>query len=105
MDAALERCYQGIPATSLKALRPPTGSVALRCTLPQCGACREFKESGRRAAFERSLSFKERVRVVPWDCSDAHRRALAQRAGVGDLPAYVILSSSRKKPVRVVAPE
>ena len=95
---ALERALQAVPPRSLRDLRPPPrGGLALRCTLPACARCADFRPH--RARFEAALGA---ARVIPWDCGGAARRALAVRHGVRDLPAYVVLDGGGG--VRVVEP-
>ena len=66
-------------------------------TLARCPRCADF--APRRARFEATLGV---ARVIPWDCDDDARRALAVHHGVGDLPAYVVLGAGGD--VRVVEP-
>ena len=92
------RAAYAVVPSSLDELRPPRGVVALRCTLPGCVRCAAFEAEGR-DAFEAGL----RATVLPWDCKHRARHALAEAAGVDQLPAYVLLRP-HPRPVEVVTP-
>ena len=98
MHAALDRCYRAVPLT-LDQLRPRRRGdvVALKCFLRDCVACRSFDADGR-VAFERTLGVR---RIIPWSCDHPERRRLAVAAGVGALPAYILVPSHGPPTVRV----
>ena len=90
MQSAIERCYRAVPPT-LENMRPRRhgDTLALKCFLHDCSQCRTFDADGR-LQFEESLGVKK---VLPWCCDDTERRRIAIDVGVGDLPAYIILSA------------
>jgi len=97
MHNAFERCYRAVPTTTLDHLRPSVGTIALKCFASQCPSCRSYDMDGR-VAFEETLGVNH---VLPWNCDDQRRRAIARTAGVNDLPAYVVLTRTT---TRVVHP-
>lgn len=98
MEAALFRSVRAVVPKTLDELRLPKDTVVLRCVLPGCAACADF--APRRAEYERKRGWRH---VLRWDCSHKRRRQLAMDAGVGDLPAYVVVPP-RGAPIHVVVP-
>lgn len=96
MHNAFERCYRAVPTASLDDLRPSVGTVALKCFTTRCPTCRSYDMDGR-IAFEETLRADH---VLPWNCDDQRRRAIARTAGVADLPAYVVLTRTTTRVVR-----
>lgn len=83
------RSLQAAPPKSLAALQRDGADVVLRCFLPGCTECARFyTEEG--PAFERRHKWTQ---VVPWDCSSKRHRRIAEQAGVGDVPAYVVVKT------------
>ena len=104
MDAAMQRCYRAVPVRTLDevvrmAQASEDGRVALRCTLADCAQCQAFRASGGRDAFEATLGTRA---IVDWPCDDDAPRTIAMNAGVGDLPAYLVVASDRS--TRVLVP-
>ena len=97
MHSALERSYRAVPPT-LNDLRPRSGKVALKCYRTRCPRCSSFESDGR-IPFEESLDVR---RVIPWCCDTEEKAELARKAGVSDLPSYIVLPSSG--PSHVVSP-
>lgn len=92
MEVARYRAVTAVPPKTLDELRPRREgtSIALRCTLPSCPACKRFEAT--RAQYEQKLSSSRKVsHVVPWDCASEPHRALALKAGVKGVPAYVVI--------------
>ena len=103
---AAYRSWQLTPPRTLEELRPSAGAagdVVLRCVMPGCTACARFETEGR-ATFEEDR-FRNAGVVLEWNCRSAPHRALAQQAGVNELPAYVVIAPSPATGWRVVRPE
>lgn len=104
MDEALQRCYRAVPLTNVRELAPTRGVVALRCVRTGCTTCADFETDGR-------LTFEERLRsehsshlnIRRWNCDDTDMRNLALAAGVTDIPAYLLISSTGDVEVRHVS--
>lgn len=92
MDAALTRCLEAVPPTSLDEMKHPSKTVALLCTLSGCASCEDFVADGQRAYEERMRGAHPDLVIRPWNCDIHQLRSLARSAGVTDLPAYVVLS-------------
>lgn len=88
MHEGFYRAMEAIGPRSLEDLRPGTGRIALRCTLPGCTQCADFEASGAQGRFETRLSVH---RTLHWDCSRPQHKHLARACGVDRIPAYVIL--------------
>lgn len=87
------------PPTSLKELRPakPGSKTILFCTLPGCPACESFEH--RKQEYEaRTFPAAERRRILPWNCGEEDKKRVALKAGVSDLPAYVVIPHGTRKP-------
>ena len=98
------RSLEAVAPASLESIRPRAPGapdLVLRCHAPGCAACARFETEGR-ADFE-ARAFRG-ADVVAFDCRGAQQRRLALAAGVDDLPAYIVLSSSSRVP-RVVRPD
>ena len=94
--AALYRSTQVAPPKSLEMLRGPE-TVALRCTLEGCSRCAGFKQTSEFEAFESKFEH-----VIPWECDREEYKTLAVDAGVGNLPAYIVIPPTG--PIHVVEP-
>ena len=104
MDGALHRCYRAVPLTHVRDLAPKRGVVALRCVRTGCTACADFETDGR-IAFEERLKTEHasHLNIRRWNCDDTEMRNLALAAGVTDIPAYLLISSSGEVEVRHVS--
>lgn len=96
MQSAFDRCYRAVPVT-LDNIRPTHGRIALKCFKKACPSCRSYDADGR-IAFEEQLHVS---RILPWDCDNPSLRRQARRAGVADLPSYILLDATE---TRVVQP-
>lgn len=93
---AWARSLTSVPPNSIEDLTPPK-KLLLLCQLPDCVECKKFESYGR-ASLE--MEMKERdVHIVDWDCADPKRRTLALGAGVGSIPAYVLLDPEGEREV------
>jgi len=101
LEEALSRSFRAVPPRDLNDIRLPKTTV-LYCTRSACPRCRTF-DGERRTEYERT---KYRgVRVLRWDCDDPTLRALALRAGVDVIPAYIEIPTHAQGTFRVVNPE
>ena len=97
------RSLEAVAPASLEGIRPRAPGapdLVLRCHAAGCSACARFDTEGRADFEERTF---RRADVVAFDCRGAQQRRLALGAGVDQLPAYIVLSSSTPTP-RVVRP-
>jgi hypothetical protein len=101
LEEAFFRSVRAVVPKTLDELRLPRKEVVLYVHMPGCGSCADF--APRRADYERKRGWE---RVVDWSGAHKRRRQLAIEAGVGDLPAYVVVPprTSPQQPVRVVRP-
>lgn len=103
MDGALHRCYRAVPLKHVRDLAPKRGVLALRCVRTGCTACADFETDGR-ASFEERLASEtsSHFNIRRWNCDSPEMRDLALTAGVTDIPAYILISSSGEVEVRHV---
>ena len=99
MHAAVARAYEAVPPRRVNEYRlSPRTATALYVFKPDCDACERFQ--ARRAAFERDLGADHGVAcVLPVNAERARERDLCLRAGVGGVPAYVLLLPGRRPSV------
>ena len=99
---SLLRAYESTPIQSFDDIAPNPGraDLVLKCYVPGCATCARF-DTERRDAFE-GATFRG-ADIASFDCSYPRHRELALGAGVGDLPAYIVLAPGRSP--RVVTPE
>ena len=98
--SACARCHSARPVTSLDDVRSMPHSVAIYCYMPECTQCKRFQADGK-AAFEKRLGA---ATVLRWNCSKEHLRAMAQDAGVDQLPAYIYKAIGRGRQLHVKRP-
>lgn len=104
MDEAIERCYRAVPIKHVRELASAHGVLALRCVRTGCSACADFETDGRLSFEERMRSeMQSRLTIRRWNCDGAEMRKLALAAGVTDIPAYILISSSGNVEVRHVS--
>lgn len=104
MDGALQRCYRAVPLTHVRELAPTRGVVALRCVRTGCTACADFETDGRLTFEERLKSeHSSHLNIRRWNCDNMEMRKLALDAGVTDIPAYLLISSTGNVEVRHVS--
>jgi len=100
----LQRCYRAVPLKHVRDLAPKRGVLALRCVRTGCTACADFETDGRPVFEERLKSeHSSRLNIRRWNCDDAEMKDLALAAGVTDIPAYVLISSTGDVEVRHVS--
>ena len=88
---ALQRAITST-STLLDEYRLPNKNIALRIFSENCAACEKFEE--RRQKFESELS-SDMVFDVCTD--DASNRRMALRAGVRQIPSYIVLNDSQTR--------
>lgn len=84
---AVARAFATVPGKTLAHYRIPRKTVALRVFSTGCEACNRFESN--RLSFERSLGADL---VVDLNADLAVSRTLALKAGVKQIPSYIVLS-------------
>ena len=85
--------YRATTVTEEDLLLFPGENVALKCFTSGCSRCSEF-DVEHRDDFERNNL--EHVRIIPWDCSDPHKRSFALKQGVETVPSYLKLGAEKR---------
>ena len=98
----MERCYRAVPLNHVRDLACKRSVLALRCSKTGCISCADFEVDGRSAFEERLRSEYDRIEIRRWNCDVSELRDLAISAGVTDIPAYIIITSSGHVTVKPV---
>ena len=93
MWTALVRAHRTVPVESSEELRREKRTVAVLVTRPGCAGCETFESSGDMYRASQALARHDVGPLLHWSCSDAASTDAAERMGVDDIPAIVVLTS------------